>query len=985
MTKEMYLKLLLENKKSWQVMQPVFEEQCVSIKLDSDRIYEGVLKINVDEGTFFECYVESLKDIVRLKSPWVTGINPQIEYQIDPTYLKETYPYEEEITLMYQGGYTSVRFLIEKNTANKVIQEKTYPDIIPEMTPYTIRTKEKSAPQIHNLLFEGLKKTYHPKETIRLKIKSSVSAVTTVSLHMNSELVVPHRLELFVNDEWTQEWYVKQNGFEKLLSRWTGKAENETEVVLSVFADNWKNPIETYTLIITPFEPYITRFTVKSKKDYRIQKSDCILRMRSRCFEINEDELLKEKFRACLNYDQNDLQLRLLYILFLMKNESKKAAREEFQLLRKLISKMILSQFEEAVDGVSILLNGSKEELRSYVDGDVNSKHWIIPILKIEALKSLRHDFTGFDRLYQKGIRSSFLFAEAVFYLNTMPVLPKESQTFYLTCLHWAINHDVLSKEWIAKIEKYYYVFEKETAVTFRLSLELYKRVQSLNLLRLVCANAMKEQIYTPQIIELYEEAFENGVYITKLENSYMQASYQLKRAPNLKWITYTTNYEAPVLEFLFTTIIKSRLDFPAHYKRAYRDIVKYISELQVNSSEALHIIRLLFHEFLEEHRNVIIDLFKRDDLDSLYNDFYGKEIMNAALHLCFTVNRYFTSEDSKFIITRLFDRFGFEGISKVYGEDEIIYRYALMEETFEHDQLIFLPIDLYRQKIDPPSLVSLFLSKLLYNDFPDEIITLYERLHYEHEIIETIYENDHNGPEFNGFDKVSGVTQEDMDKLFFHYLGKKILTENYSIDKNLLQHMYEYTHTYEPENTGFIYALAKSAQDQEIIDDKMGEKIYALAKKHDIILPWKKLSGLSKYWHVIEFLGEQTDKVFINFRYPNEEGFSTRSMEHIGFGMFIHPILLFYGESFEYFIVHHTQSRSDIPISELLTLSDNRNQAPPGGQRIGDDEQRDSKDLVELIDQIAQSFELDDYVSGRILEEEFRDYKNSIKKIPRL
>lgn len=982
MTKDVYLKSLLVKKKSWQYSMPIFEQSNILVSVKSDTLFESTLPIIAQEGALFECYCESLKNIVRVKSCWISSSEPYIDYFIEPRDLVEGYLYEDQLNIYYAGGLTKISFQIEKkseimnsetelirNTSSQLSADRSNDEHNRITQGIIHEDKDKKVTHIDPIEVSGLKRTYHPKETIQINVRSRIPKQTPITFIMSNDWIVPNRLELYLHEHWTQEWYVKKNSIEQVLSKWIGKHEQEKEVVLTIYVGDNREHLKTYSLIISPYEPYLTSIRITNEKDFRRLRIECLKTFRNRQMKNMDMRNIKEKFMACLNFDQQDLPFRIFYILFLLGYESRKSARDEYGKLIRNTGRTEILTYNYALTGLEALISGSKESIEDFLQSNYHEKNWMLAIIKLHAIEAIKHDFSSYETLYQQGYDSCFLIARCVDHLNNLPVLPKADLKFYITCLQWALSHDCISKEWLGKLEKYYYLFEKEDAFNYHITIALYNKLSSLFFLRLVCAKSIAEEIVTRESHDLYLRAYHNKLYIQKLEQAYIEVCYALKIPPQLEYVTYRSSFADGIKEFLFVEIIKERLAYPLVYRRIYKEVVAYLSDKSKYTSETFHIIRLLFHELIEENSEFMRKLFQKDHILMMYIDLYGLELLNAMLHLCLTVNKYISLEDSEDFIKVFIDTIGFEGVVKCYGNPDIIYRFVMMSEKYSLHDMRFLPNSLYIKKIPQEAIHIDLLIKLLCDASINEVIKLYEMILYE--------------KEFEGLDT---LLIESIQEPFFDYLGSKIVNDHYEIQKPLFIMLYEYAFANLPIRPGYIFALIKSLYHLEKIDDNITQKIYAAAKKHDIILPWEKNNKGYDRKLLIEFLASENDQIIIHYRYPSDHQFISEPMRHIGFGTFLFPIQLFYGEIFEYYIEQRFHGQIQIPISEIIekdsvayervSLDDTIEQNSDGNFNIN---------ITSYLDQIAQSFELDDYQSGRSLEEEIRDHIIRMVKIPRI
>lgn len=967
----MYLHSLIEKKKSWNLPMPMFKQQNIELRIHSSEIYHGTLQIKVEGGVFFECYVESLKGILCCEAFWIEGLNPAVRYTIDPSLLRENYIYEDMLTFYYPGGISEISFAIcvESKTKNELtltdgreltsfahgieVNKKQHTAVKQRLNPHNslITLKE---PLIK---ITGLKGTYHPSEVIQLTIDSKLPHMTQMTLQFDEEFVVPKRLDIFVKEKWTQEWFVKKKGFEHFLLKLMGKGEHKKKVILSVYIENQTEAYVEYELFITPYEKYESTIQIDNLYAYRLLRIHIFKQYIESLLNRKMDKFLSDSIVACLNFNQNDLEMRLFYIWYLLETGHKKDARVELQLLIKYTSKAQENGYKQTIDGLQkIIDNQHILELEQEEPLEVDS-FWLYHMVKIRMLKAYQVGYGYFEELVKRGDRSSFLIAECVVLLNRTPSIPKEDDSFYMLCLHWAINHQSISKEWLLKLDRYYYTLEKNCLFTSHLAIKIYLLQPTPNILKLVCFRCITEGLHTEQAYTYYLMALEQNLLIPNLEVDYIRCCYALGKTLKLDYVTQIQKLDSELKEFVLLTLVNNRMHHGALYKRWYQEILRSITEQTNMTSGIYHMIRLLFHELVVEKKAFIISLVSPFRVKALVDDLYGFEILNAIIHMCLTINRYFDFEQSEQMLNNIVEAIGFEGVLLCYENHEAVYRYFFMTDNIRSHSLLFLPLEIYKMNIFKQPMEHKFLIQILKDDYLDAIVETYSML-----------KNDPNV-------RALKTSMEYYNQIFFNYVGSKIAAEGVYVDESILEQLYEYTLQSGFEEIGLIYALLKGIDPSKNSWMTKLENVYNLAIKHDIIQPWQKSLPNFDSMNVIEFLSSESDDVRIHYRYKEDTHFCIAPMRHIGFGVFIYNIKLFYGEYLDYYIVKHHKGSYHIPHSgvvyqEYLTMGENTA----------------SHHQVNIaLDLIAQAYELDDYQSATVLIEEEVQFVKRMLSIPRI
>lgn len=947
---------------------PIFKQDKIVLSIKPGQNHCGILPIKTEGDVFFACYCESLKGIVTLDTQWIEGVNPSISYVIRTEGLVDNFGYEDCITLYYPGGTNKITFYIHildsrLNHGPEDVATQQRSNSFEEIDNTTLvpRKSTNNYVKVH-----GLKKTYHPNEIIQLTLISRLPHMTQITLQASDEMITPKKVDIFVKDTWTQEWFVKKSSFDMLLTKWMRKVEVEKTVTLSLKVNGTFETQQDFVVCITPFEPYLATLVIDSSRKYRQTMVMVLRQYMDICLNLRVDKTIESLLMSCLNFNQHNLQLRVFYIWFLNEVGHKKASREELQRLLKFTNKSQLETNKALIELIIDVVERATDEENDLVEIVKNKDNWSYILLKIRAKRSIRTSYSFFESLYNEGVKSSFLFSESVIALNKNPIIPKENDRFYLVCIQWAINHSVLGKDWLNKLDRYYYTIEKNPYLTSRLSLELYRLQKTPNMMRLVTYRCIQEAYYTEEVYEIFLQVMKIKLYIPKLESSYIRCCALLKKALDLDYITQTNRVEDDLKEFVYISIIKERLDFSILYKRAYPEIMSFILENKEITTDKYHLIRLLFHEIMKEHLDYMLGGLTTNVIKDMILNVYGLEILNAVIFTCLTLNQYVNAEQGVELLSRITKSIGFEGIMRCYENHEAVYRYIDMMPIISLDKLKFLPNLLYETKKGAESINILFLTQMLCDEFVDTIFATFQKLKLELSVVK------------EEFQSMQGTKTQQLlfySELFFQYIGSKIAVEGIPVKTDLLEEFYDYVIHCKADDAALIYVLLKSIDPGDESWAKKLQNIYTLAIKHDIIKPWHTSLPSFDSMHVVEYLTYETDEVWIFYRYDEDEAFIKEPMRHIGFGVFIFTIKLFYGEFFDYYIKLTTDGKMVIPHSDILIQE----------HVLKNDSESSLYRINNTLDLINQAYELGDYQSAKILVNEAVDFTKKVMQIPRV
>lgn len=947
MTKEIFLEKLIEKKESWQFSMPVFEEKTISLSLTKGITYYGTIRLYVEGNAFFECLVEPLKGLVEPMEPFLAMKNPMIEYRINTDNLRLGYEYEEKLTCYYIGGQTDIifRFIISDseqenpNTNDDKVDKKTF-----------VEDKE-------TLNYHPLKATYHLDETIHIGIENLKGSTRHLILKCNEDMISPKITEIYLNDSWTQEWFIKKTLAQRLFKDLAFKNKPFKKVIIDAYVDHEENPSFSYHLSISLKESYESRITITSLQELRREKVhlyklyiDWLVQTHTK----KNEQAIIELAKGILNYDQEDFEIRLFYIWLLIEFSRKKEAKDEIQFIDKYKEYFETKEEYPLVNRFrQILYRDNTKELKALEIKD-SMVRWLEILTIARYTQSRQQRYSYYLSLYNSGERGTFLFAEVASLLNQQPISPDEKDGLYIATLIWALNKKVVYHGWMNKIESHYYQLEKNPYMTSHIAFNLHKLKPTKNILRLVCFLCISEERYDKPAFLAYEGGLLNKIYIHELDVHYIKCAWKVKQEIDLNLIKHFTKIqglESPVREYMYLMVVKQRNTQNTHFRRYLPEIISYLSNTEELNQNLIHIYFLLMDDFIKEQKPIFYKLFSCDSFPLLLESDEGKQLIIILCDLCQTPSSWLPFDKKKDLLNVVIENIGYEGLINLYNNlDKVLNMYDQRENDVLEDSF-FLQIHDFELRHKKEHKVIEVLKGILVDDFINNIGRAYFALSESERCV--------------------------IQERFFYYVSSRIVLASESIQNRVLEAMYIYYVESLHKPTWLLLGLVQGLGYNNHDLFERVRKLYEDAKKHDIIVPWFNDVLSEEEVETIHYMANPKDLVVLCYRFSEDLEFEKVEMKHLAFGVFVQQITLFYGEFFEYYVIVENESGGrHIPHSQLIkkdnidkeSLSDYHNHS-----------------MKTCIDNVLLSYELNDLISGQVFIDEQLKFISLVRRLPRV
>jgi len=945
MTKYEFLEKLISKKDTWQVTMPIFKEQNETFIIHKGICYQGAFQINIDEDVLFECLVESLKGIIIPITEFVSMKSPVVDYIINPEQLKVDYVYEDQLTCYYPGGKTTVdfRFIVIEEDISE-----------PEDISIVDKVKQKNVKKKDELTIQLSKLTFGIDETIKLNIINETQTPRHLLFECKQDFLTPNITEVFLNDQWTQEWYFKKTMGERLFGNLSFRNEPFKEMIIKGFIDHEYKASYVLKASVTVYEEYETYHLITDERMYKNTKNSVFRHYIEGLVNAStkrEASNLLDLIKACLNFNQLDLKLRLFYIWVLLEFGHKKEVKAEMSLIEKYENYYSVAEEYPLIKILKSIVNKDRASIDAIFEGIDESSTWLELLAKARHTVSRNNRYSYYKVLYNKGIRKSFLFAEVASLLNQLPIIPGEDDELYIVTLKWAFNKKGVSSSWLNKLDRHYYQLEKNLYMTSSVAKELYNLKKSKNFLRLFCQLCIREERYDYIAFKVYKEALKSQLYIQDLENYYIHASWKTKSDIDLDLMKYFVKIQymdKPIRDYIYLSVIKKRATFVLVYNRLYDEIISYIKNVDYFSLELIQLISIMFEEFMEDKKTVIFDIMTITNIKTMKDFESGNSLIGKFFDFCMSANCWIENIKKQQIVYRIIDIIGFEGLNNIYNNKEKVVKYFDVLNSKHRYNGNFLNNELYLIRNESLDLLTNIYKKIIIDDFIENLITHYFEL--------------------------SDNEKSSIKKFFFYYIGRRIVVEFEEVGDLFLEEMCDYYISLETKPSWLLLALIKGLNTTNDDLTNRIRNLYVEGQKHDIIVPWFNEGVFDENVKTIHYLSHPNDDIMIYYRFNENEEFLIVKMKHIAFGVFIHRIKLFYGEYFDYYIVIKDSNGDEyIPHSDLIV-----NKIISQNSLFTENDYS----VESRIDNITLSYELNDDLSAKVFIDEQIEFKERIKRL---
>lgn len=612
--KEKYLRNILEKKQDWTKTTTVFNENHIQVMIKEKDSFVGNYPIYLAEDCVFEAYIESLKGIVVPIEPYLISSTPIIHYRIDVRSLESRsgtinheFIYEDQLTCYYPGGKTVLYFKIQiLNNRNR--NQETSGEVIKKSESVTM--------QEHKDFFASLRpdaRTYSNKSNIKVIVQNRRQQGRNILVEWSEDAVFPKKTDLYLKSDWESDFLVRLPVGEKLLGFLGAKKEPIFHNQLLIRDGDTKEPLFERKVCISLFPKYAVDLEIETSKEYvraRIQiMKDFVDLLLERTVHRSNKELM-ERMKACLNYNQEDIEMRMLLIILCfetgaMINRQREAVVELERIAR-------FQQYYEKTkyyEGLRLLFElvdekGKREE-KTYETGYIGIAGFIF--LRYFARRQERYRIL--KELYIQGERSCFLFAISVALLNKMTTIPEVNDGFYISCLQWALNHQVLSKEWLHRIERYAYALENHDTIQSFLVEKIYITRPTKSILKLLCHLIVKEERKDAICFRYLTEGLEEKIRNTLTDQHYFKLAEAWNQEIRFDLYRFRHTFldlSPSVREYIYLQIVRRKAENMFLYRKVKEEILMYLVEAQ--GEQRYNKLFMYMFEELEPYMNRLMD-----------------------------------------------------------------------------------------------------------------------------------------------------------------------------------------------------------------------------------------------------------------------------------------------------------------------------------------------------------------------------------------
>lgn len=915
---------VIENIYSHNQPMPVVSVTEIKISLEKSSIYVGTIElINSGEGVLMG-FIESVNDWVSIKDKELSGNHQVITYQVDAGNLQAGELVEDNLVITYNGGEISLPIFIQVMAINEV-----HKGII-------LKPKK----NIQAVDFSLNKRSYHVDEIGYLTINNYHNRRIVVRLISEDPIIVYKNKVLEITDSEKVEFSFKVSKLDRMLGKVPLKTNPKIEMNLLFEVEvGAKRAIYSKTAYLTELSGYPADDKIASERNYRIFSAKMIRKYQEMVLVNNDHNLFvfQKDIESALVYDQTNIELRLIHLFLNVQKGKKKAALEEVNQIEHY-----LLYYDHQNSDVSDLLMLFLELLKGeHVEDLIRNwkpkakENWLKTLMKNRILTIRGNAYEEYKTLYELGIKNTLLFIEATDFLNHNPMVPTESDQFYIGVLRWAIRHQFLGLKWLRKIESSSYVFNRDFPMKMDIAEKLYELNTSKNMLILLCNSYMAHRRLDLQALQLYTQVITERIHINEIDTFYIMASYQCKcalKSDVLKTMYKISELDGPFRSYYLLHVRIFRLTLRAQYHVLEKEIL------------AMNTTNLPLEIVLEvEEKEIYLQYLMETNQVELIIQLNGKD--------------YF-EEVSKSV---LLDMIGF--ISKKYPDVGAKMGLTAFKKKGIYNQAT-LKLIAPNIKGDLSELLhfyQLLNENLVFNEALEEQI-LYKGIisrKYSEEIIRI----------FISYCKKAEHASN--HKWLLQYLVRQILIEDFEPSEEMLGLL---ERDFEKEKkllTGL--SIIKGSIHLGKRNDKLIHQLISEYIHEDILLPWFELlvpkEVLGEKWRFMEcfeYYSIPTSQVLFYYRLEDDQDYHVLKMKQVGLGLFSVHVVLFFNERIQYYIKEIGEDqKEDVRLSDIYCSESS-------------EEQLDAESLYDRINTIEMSKSLDDSES---LKQTIEDYFDLCKK----
>lgn len=944
MKRSEYILRLLENHNGYNYPMPIFHNESFKLSIRHDKVYDGFFEIVNNEKDEFSCYIEAVKGIVHIKESWAVGRVIRVQYTIDAKKLQKECIYEEEVRVYYVGGMSKIHFSIqiidflvrmsedivksdEEGIKAKVDIKKTK-ELEEKANEALNKKREKQKKQsVENMFFLSFsKKTYMEKEPIKVRLQNTTGRLRKVIMIVDDEYITPSVSEIFLNDTVELEFYVKANAVHRFFGRTPFRKNPMHKVLFSVYDGETEKLLHESMTIITPFSIFPTKKRIKNEEEEKIFQEYIY---RQYIMEVTKQggtkkyEEIGENIKALMNYNQEDSFMRVLYIFNCIETKDFKAAKEgllPFQKYSQYYEEQRISSVCVEALGQLVEAGGKKKRLSLDIYSNCNKR---LAILMNRFCENKRMQYENYRKFYHDGCRSGLLFAEVTHYIIEQPFVPAEQDKLYANTLKWAINHKVVDKDWLTKLERSYYLMIRGEILDSYFVYELFRSKKTRNFMKCFCELAIKEQRTDYKAFYIYHLALKKKIYIEGIEEYYIKAGYETNSMLDVEAIVLgkkVSELHFQYREYYYQQVMTYADRKSAVFKRVYKEVLSYLIGTPINTKGMLQIVESVFDDVVENDIDKI-NMIIGETTITYANKLQDNTFMKKISYVCFQnkVLSAFAKNKKKQVAISEIEK----TIAQVLGYENMYRHLSKADKKRWLDEYYFPLITkkmmYFFHKREKENKQNLFWLPMYY----------YEKIFKENDKIFKIYTEilqDKNPITiFSWYNSMEDKKQKIVASHVFAYMSRKVFIDDVEIAEEIFEAMHEYYIEISliDKSTAMVksllIALLKAMEQNNYPNVLKQQQLLNDAANMKLVMPWDDMKVDADMNRVIYYYVNPAYDVYIHYRYEDVDFFQKEKLKHLAFGLHIFKTKLFYLERLEYYITVEKEEKVYLKQSNII------------------------------------------------------------------
>lgn len=900
---------LIEKDYLLEIPMPVVSIGEITLLVETPGKISGYFKIVNAREISFRAIVETKNNLLIIDTPFIEGKEAEICYSYECREVNNNSTKNDSIIITYNGG------------------EITIPVKIQFQRPLKIQKKSQLVKKLNSAVIEVEtdKASYTPEQSGKLFLTNNTGRELRIDLLEENGYIQFKEKSFWIKNEKTIDFSFKIPKIDRMIGKIPLKANPEVALPFSVIYETDGICRSNRNIIITEFNIPNSDTLIESAKHFRNISIQFYRELTDYLISNQKYKLsdtVFDQLKGMLSYDKTNVELRLLFCMLLSEHNKKEKALQEISNIDRFIiyydnKKMSVS------DILFVLLELIKEDDITYILSrwKLESRDDYLRImLKNRYLVNYYNKYEDYKKLFEMGIKTRILFAEASVFINNNPFIPLEEDKFYRTIFAWAVRNNCMGAKWNKRIEANVEILISYNNVNDYIIRKLYFPESNKAILTLASGFYVKNEYYDEYSREIFERAIRERCRIIGLERAYIITSYNCNTAIKLEGIR--TNFKLKELDdkvigfFLLNCIVQKEENRGILY--SYEKEISEISQKYFENQQ----IRLS----RDEKRNYVKYLIENREHQAIWSLIEYNRLADVELDIrteaAVLLSEYDIKKAKEFA-RELYDN----GAKK-----ELIMKIIAEDFKGTTEEYFHLKYELDKKRLFSSNLSKEFIIKgILTRKIQSEIVESY--MQYK--------ENTGN---------------IDLDEYFNSFIAGQILIEGVIPSPRVIEHLEQITNE---ENVLIELSLLKAyikykPAELEVIKHKLERLI-----QKDIVFSWFEelmpLEYLGESIQIRQFFeySSKVDKcIFFNYRIENQFEYKKIQMQHVALGLYIVNIIMFYNEQIQYYIEETDKfGNTDIKISQSFQKKD----LP---------EIQGTEGLIDIINTIEVSREFNDEIS---------------------